>query len=58
MQELEVEPLEEHLLICAACRSCLSEIDTYIAVMKAAAGGAQRKPPRRCGVGSAAIRYQ
>jgi predicted anti-sigma-YlaC factor YlaD len=58
MREPEVAPLEEHLLICAACRSRLSEIDGYIAGMKASIARVQRTPPRRCRFGSPLIRRQ
>ena len=56
MQEPEVVLLEEHLLICAATRSCLSEIDGCIPAMKATVAGAKRTPPRRCRVGSPLIK--
>jgi hypothetical protein len=36
--EAELEPLEEHLLICAECRERLDETETYVAAMRAAAG--------------------
>ena len=32
----EVESLEEHLLICSACRDRLESTDQYVAAMKAA----------------------
>jgi PAS domain S-box-containing protein len=36
VSEDECLPLEEHLLLCARCRARLEEIDSYIAIMKAA----------------------
>jgi predicted anti-sigma-YlaC factor YlaD len=33
----EVEILEEHLLICSACRDRLTAVDQYVAAMRAAA---------------------
>jgi hypothetical protein len=38
-REPEFAMLHEHLLICRVCRSRLSEIEIYIAVMKAAVRG-------------------
>jgi hypothetical protein len=35
--EPEVAPLEEHLLICAACQDRLQAADDYVAAMRAAA---------------------
>ena len=47
MREPECARLEEHLLVCGSCRLRLSEIDGYIAVMKAAAVQPYKKPPER-----------
>ncbi len=38
LSEAETEVLEEHLLICSACQDRLSETDTYVRHMQAAAG--------------------
>ena len=35
--EEDCRPLEEHLLICAACQNLLAEVDKYIEAVKAAA---------------------
>jgi hypothetical protein len=42
----ECTPLEEHLLICSACRDVLADADEYILVMKAAAALLAATPRR------------
>jgi hypothetical protein len=36
LPEIEIEPLEEHLLICEECQHKLEELDKYVATMRAA----------------------
>lgn len=36
LSDPQTEPLEEHLLICSACRDLLAEADEYIRVAKTA----------------------
>ena len=38
----EVEQIEEHLLICEACRRLVAESDTYVAAMRHAAAQVRR----------------
>lgn len=35
LTEMEMAPLEEHLLICEDCRNRLEEAETYLAAMRA-----------------------
>ena len=52
LREPQRVQLEEHLLVCEACRSGLSEIEVYISVVKAATTEAPTETPV-VGVGSA-----
>lgn len=44
LSEQECVPLEEHLLICAACQDLLAQIDEYIDVVKTATALLQPPP--------------
>jgi anti-sigma factor RsiW len=46
LEEPAAAPVEEHLLICEACRDRLSEHDTYIRSIRAAAHASRAKPAR------------
>ncbi len=37
LPESEIEPLEEHLLVCEPCQDRLTHIDQFIAALRAAA---------------------
>jgi anti-sigma factor RsiW len=43
----ESDRLEEHLLICSACRDRIDATDEYVAAMKAAAGKIRQEEPTR-----------
>ena len=47
LPEQEIGPLEEHLLICSACRDRLQGTDEYVAAMRAAAGKIRQEEPTR-----------
>lgn len=47
LPEEEVAPLEEHLLVCAACQDRLAETDAYVRAMRQAARKFMMLPPSR-----------
>ena len=47
LSDEEAEQIEEHLLICEACRRRVAESDTYIAAMRRAAAQLRRDKRRR-----------
>jgi hypothetical protein len=47
LREADCAALEEHLLICSACRISLEEMDEYVNIMKAAIATLPRTPLRR-----------
>jgi len=46
LSEQECAPLEEHLLICAACQDLLAQVDEYIEVVKTAAALLKPQPTK------------
>jgi hypothetical protein len=44
LPEGEIEPLEEHLLICQDCQDLLVEADEYVSAMRAAVQGLETQP--------------
>lgn len=61
LSEAEMQPLEEHLLVCSACQTSLGEVDEYILMMKEATAAylpmAETAPMSRGGLGRAGFRY-
>ena len=47
LSDEEAEHIEEHLLICEACRRRVAESDTYVAAMRRAAAKLRRDRKRR-----------
>src|SRR5579863_6534565 len=47
LREKEIEPLEEHLLICETCQDRLAAVDEYILSMKTAAAQMPQPQPKR-----------
>ncbi len=45
LPEAEVEPLEEHLLVCPRCQDRLAEADEFVRAMREAAARLQMEPP-------------
>jgi anti-sigma factor RsiW len=45
----KVERLEEHLLVCEACRVKVTDSDTYVAAMRRAAAHLKRAPKTQAG---------
>ena len=43
----EAEQIEDHLLVCEACRRRVAESDTYVAAMRRAAARVRRGTARR-----------
>jgi hypothetical protein len=44
LPEAEIEPLEEHLLICQDCQDLLAETDSYVMAMRSAAKEMEAEP--------------
>ena len=47
VSEAELEPVEEHLLICEACQNRVTENDLYVAAMQGAGNELRHEPAKR-----------
>jgi hypothetical protein len=46
LSELEIEPVEEHLLICAQCQDALTETEDFLRVVRSAVVEMPAQPPK------------